>query len=81
MSGSFNGVIRTKSVPVVLYGCETWSLTFREEHRLSVLVNRGRKRLEDEEKYYRQELHDLYCSSNVIQVKKSRMRWVDMWHA
>jgi hypothetical protein len=23
----------------------------------------------------------LYCSSNVIQVKKSRMRWVDMWHA
>jgi hypothetical protein len=28
------------SVPVVLYGCETWSLTLREEHRLRVFENR-----------------------------------------
>jgi hypothetical protein len=27
-------------LPVVLYGCETWSLTFREEHRLRVFENR-----------------------------------------
>jgi hypothetical protein len=39
--------------PVVLYGCETWSLTLREEHRLRVFENRvlrkifGPKREED----------------------------------
>jgi hypothetical protein len=27
-------------LPFVLYGCETWSLTLREEHRLRVFVNR-----------------------------------------
>jgi hypothetical protein len=27
-------------LPVVLYGCETWSLTLREEHRLKVFENR-----------------------------------------
>jgi hypothetical protein len=26
-------------LPVVLYGCETWSLTAREEHRLRVFEN------------------------------------------
>ena len=31
---------RTLIVPVFLYGCETWSLTFREEHRLWVFENR-----------------------------------------
>jgi hypothetical protein len=35
------GIIKqTIILPVVLYGCETWSLTLREEHRLRVLENR-----------------------------------------
>jgi len=31
---------RTINLPVVLYGCETWSLTLREERRLRMFVNR-----------------------------------------
>jgi hypothetical protein len=34
-------------LPVVLYGCETWSLTLREEHRLRVLENRVLRRIFD----------------------------------
>ena len=33
-------IYRTITLPVVLYGCETWSLTLREEHRLRVYENR-----------------------------------------
>jgi hypothetical protein len=58
-----------------LYGCETWSLTLREEHRLRVFENRvhrgifGPKR--DEvmggwRKLLNEELHNLYCSPNII---------------
>src|SRR5215510_12912355 len=36
-------VYRTIILPVVLYGCETWSLTLREEHRLGVFENRVRR--------------------------------------
>ena len=32
-------------LPVVLYGCETWSLTFREERRLKVVENRVLRRI------------------------------------
>jgi hypothetical protein len=32
-------------LPVVLYGCETWSLTLREQHRLRVFENRVLKRI------------------------------------
>jgi hypothetical protein len=44
-------IYKTVILPVVLYGCETWSLNLREEHRLRVFVNRvlrifGRKREE-----------------------------------
>ena len=38
-------VYRTIILPVVLYGCETWSLTLREEHRLRVFENRGLRRI------------------------------------
>jgi hypothetical protein len=33
------------ALPVVLYGCETWSLTLREEHRLRVFENRVLRRI------------------------------------
>jgi hypothetical protein len=36
---------RSIILPVVLYGCETWSLTMREEHRLRVFENRVLKRI------------------------------------
>jgi hypothetical protein len=36
---------KTIILPVVLYGCETWSLTLREEHRLEVLENRLLRRI------------------------------------
>jgi hypothetical protein len=38
-------IYRTIILPVVLYGCETWSLTLREEHRLRVLGNRLLRRM------------------------------------
>jgi hypothetical protein len=60
---------------VVLYGCETWSLISREEHRLRVSENRvlrifGPKREEDGSwrKLHNDELHSLYSSPNIIRV-------------
>jgi hypothetical protein len=70
-------------LPVVLYGCETWSLTLREEHRLRVLENRvlrrifGLKRDEVRERWrklHNEELRDLYSSPSRIKIFKSRMR-------
>jgi hypothetical protein len=68
-----------------LYGCETWSLTLREEHRLRVLENRvlrrifGPKRDEETEewrKLHNGELHNLYSSPDIIrQIRSRRMRW------
>ena len=72
-------------MPVVLYGCETWSLTLREEHRLRVFENRvlrgvfGAKRdgvTGEWIRLHNEELNDLYCSPNIVRVIKSRrMRW------
>jgi hypothetical protein len=71
-------------LPVVLYGCETWSLTLREEHRLRVSENRvlrrifGPNREEDGSwrKLHNDELHSLYSSPNIVRVIKSRrIRW------
>ena len=33
-------IYKTVMLPVVLYGCETWSLTYRKEHSLRLLANR-----------------------------------------
>jgi hypothetical protein len=75
---------KTEILPVVLYGCGTWSLTLREEHRLRVFENRvlrrifGPKREEDGSwrKLHNDEFHNLYYSPNIVRVIKSRwMRW------
>ena len=67
--------------PVVLYGCETWSLILREERRLRVFENRmlrgifGPKRGDVTGKWrklHNEELSDLYCSPNIVRVIKSR---------
>jgi hypothetical protein len=38
-------IYKTIILPVVLYGCETWSLTFSEEHRLRMFENRVVRRI------------------------------------
>jgi hypothetical protein len=75
----------TLILPVVLYGCETWSLTLREEHRLTFFENRLLRRIfgpkRDEitgewGKLHNGELHILYSSPDIIrQIKLRRMRW------
>jgi hypothetical protein len=70
---------------VVLYGCETWSLTLREEHRLRVFENRVLRRkfrpkrddvTGDWRKLHNEELHNLYSSPNIItMIKSSRVKW------
>jgi hypothetical protein len=66
---------------VVLYGCETWSLTLREDHRLRVFENMvlrkifGPKRDEvtgEWRKLHNKELCDLYPSPLIIRIIKSR---------
>jgi hypothetical protein len=70
-------------LPVVLYGCETSSLTIREKRRLRVFKNRVLRRIFGPKwddltgkwrKLHNEELNDLY-SPNIVWVIKSRMRW------
>jgi hypothetical protein len=72
-------------LPVGLYGCETWSLTLREEHRLRVFENRVFRKIfgpkKDEvtggwRKLHNEELHSVYSSPSIIRIIKSRrVRW------
>ena len=78
-------IYRTIILPIVVYGCETWSLTFREQRRLRVFENRalrgilGPKRdgvTEEWKKLHNVKLNDLYCSPTIARVIKSRrMKW------
>jgi hypothetical protein len=73
-------IYKTVVLPVVLYGCETWSLTLREERRLRIFEKRilrkifGPKREEDRSwrKLQNDEFHSLYSSPNIVRVIKSR---------
>jgi len=77
-------IYRTVILPVVLYGCETWSLILRKESRLKVSDNKvlrriyGSKRNKRDEvrgewrKLHNEELNDLYCTPNTVRVIKSR---------
>jgi hypothetical protein len=72
-------------LPFVLYGCETWSLTLREENRLRVFEERVLRRIfvlrRDEvagewRKLHNKEFQILYSSKNIIrQIESGRMRW------
>jgi hypothetical protein len=78
-------IFKTIILPVVLYGCETWSLTLNEENRLRVFENMVLRRISgpkrDEvtgewSKLHNEELHILYSSPDIIRQDKSRrMRW------
>jgi hypothetical protein len=77
-------IYKTIIVPVVLYGCETWSLTLREEHRLRVFENRVLRRIfgpkrddvtGDWRKLHNPGLHKLYSSPHIIRQVKVK-GWV-----
>ena len=78
-------IYRTIILPVVLYGCESWSLTLRQERRLRVFENGVLRRIfgpkRDDvtgewRKLHNEELKGLYSSPNIVRVIKSRrMRW------
>jgi hypothetical protein len=80
-------IYKTIILPVVLYGCETWSVKIREEHRLNVFEKWVLRRIfglkRDEatgewRKLHKEELHDLYSLPNIIRIiKLRRMRWAD----
>jgi len=79
---------RTLILPVVFYGCETWSLILREERKLRVFENMALKRIfgprrdkvkGERRRFNNEKLNDLHPSPNIVQVIKSiRMRWA--WH-
>ena len=80
-------IYRNIILPVVLYGCETWSLTLREERKLRVFENMVLRRIFEPRRdevtgdwrwLHNEELNDLYSSPNNVRVIKSRrMRWAE----
>ncbi|KAJ4443327.1 NADH dehydrogenase Fe-S protein subunit 1 ndufs1 [Periplaneta americana] len=78
-------IYKTVTLLVVLYGCETWTLTLREEHRLREFENKVLRKIfrvkRDEvtgewRKLHNAELHALYSSPDIIRnIKSRRLRW------
>ncbi|KAJ4444170.1 hypothetical protein ANN_05960 [Periplaneta americana] len=72
-------------LPVVLYGCETWTLTLREEQRLRVSENKVLRKISGDKrdevtgewrKLHNAELHALYSSPDIIRnIKSRRLKW------
>jgi hypothetical protein len=79
-------IYKTIILPVALYGCESWSLTLREEHKFRVLQNRVLRRIfrpkRDEVtggwRKLHNEIYEMYSSPSIIRIIKSkRMRWTE----
>jgi len=78
-------IYRTIIFPVVLYGCEAWSLALREERKVRLFENMVLRRIfgprRDEvsgewRRLHNEKLNDLYSSPNIVRVvKPRRMRW------
>jgi hypothetical protein len=78
-------IYKTIYLPLVLYGCETWSLTVREEYKLRVFENSELRRIFGPKRYgvtggwrklYDDGLLNLYSSPSIIRIIKSRiMKW------
>jgi len=78
-------IYRTIILPVVLCGCEAWSLILREERKLRVFEKMVLRRISGTRRdevtgewrsSHNEELNDLYSSPNILRVIKSRrMRW------
>ena len=72
-------------MPVIVYGCESWSTTLANEHKLRVFENKvlrkiyGPKRDEitgEWRRLHNEELQGLYVSPDIIRIMKSqRLRW------
>ena len=71
-------IFRTIILPFVLYGFETWSVTWREEHRLRVFESKVLRRIfgperdkitRERRRLHIEELYDPYCSLNIIWVR------------
>ena len=69
-------IYRTIILPVVLYGCENWSLTLRlrvfENRVLRRIFGRMRDDVTGEWRIHNEELNDVYSSTNIVRVIKSR---------
>jgi hypothetical protein len=79
-------IYKTVILPLVLYGCKTWSLTVREKHKLRVFENRVLRRVLRPKrggvtggwrKLHNEEINSLYSLPSKITIIKSRkIRWV-----
>jgi hypothetical protein len=68
-------IYKTIILPVVLYGCETWCLMLREEHRLRVFGPKRDEVMGEWRKLHNEEFHKLYSTPDIIrQVKSRRIR-------
>jgi hypothetical protein len=72
---------KKKQFGKIYYGCETWPLTLREEHRLRVFENRVLRRISGPKRdemtggwrnLHNEELQNLYSSLNITRMIKSR---------
>jgi hypothetical protein len=77
-------IYKTIILPAVLYGCETWSLRVREEHKLRVFEKRVLRRIfgpkrdgvaGEWRKLHNKELRNVYSSPCIIRIIKSRRMW------